>query len=421
MTDIGKLIVYCIPIIIVVIFYLIYGQNLTSPSEERAKQKLANEREERKRKEQNEQERFQKLAKENEERKRKEKIEQEKQESLQKLEKENEERKRNEKKEQNIIINEINTIKSKYNFAIWKNEMLENLDKTSGLFNLLHTKNYNEIYYGDLLNCFEWKFKRVEILLRDKYICQVCNKKDIYLHIHHKYYLKDKLPWDIENDALLTLCYDCHKTIHENNSIPVYKLEFNNQKTLFTKEEHKCNRCGGTGYIPKFKHVEGGVCFKCMGNLVNKGVFTTVLKLTYNELSNYNENLKRNEYKDFINNLSTDFLYQIIPDVHKDKLFRLDTKTETSTTDNSLGKLAELAAKANQIKSTTGNIKSNPVMEVEAFEPITAEELETFDREDLSEYIKNNGLNIKIIKSMTDKMVRKAILTAEKALSESAF
>lgn len=27
-----------------------------------------------------------------------------------------------------------------------------------------------------------------------------------------------------------------------------------------------CTRCGGTGYLPEYNHVEGGVCFSCGGN-----------------------------------------------------------------------------------------------------------------------------------------------------------
>jgi hypothetical protein len=28
----------------------------------------------------------------------------------------------------------------------------------------------------------------------------------------------------------------------------------------------KCDRCNGSGYIPRFNHVEHGICFKCRGN-----------------------------------------------------------------------------------------------------------------------------------------------------------
>jgi len=32
-----------------------------------------------------------------------------------------------------------------------------------------------------------------------------------------------------------------------------------------------CSRCSGTGHLPQYKHVEGGICFKCRGNKVVKG------------------------------------------------------------------------------------------------------------------------------------------------------
>ena len=30
-------------------------------------------------------------------------------------------------------------------------------------------------------------------------------------------------------------------------------------------KKFNCDRCSGSGYIPKFNHVEGGICFKCRG------------------------------------------------------------------------------------------------------------------------------------------------------------
>ncbi len=27
-----------------------------------------------------------------------------------------------------------------------------------------------------------------------------------------------------------------------------------------------CDRCNGSGRIPRYNHVEGGICFKCRGN-----------------------------------------------------------------------------------------------------------------------------------------------------------
>jgi hypothetical protein len=27
-----------------------------------------------------------------------------------------------------------------------------------------------------------------------------------------------------------------------------------------------CDRCNGSGYIPRYNHIENGICFKCRGN-----------------------------------------------------------------------------------------------------------------------------------------------------------
>lgn len=29
---------------------------------------------------------------------------------------------------------------------------------------------------------------------------------------------------------------------------------------------NNCNRCNGTGYIGRYKHIEKGICFECRGN-----------------------------------------------------------------------------------------------------------------------------------------------------------
>ena len=88
------------------------------------------------------------------------------------------------------------------------------------------TKNYD-----DLLKREEWLKKRKEILERDNYECCRCHKKNVQLNVHHKYYLKDKKgnpvdPWDYPNSALITLCRDCHKLVHQNNKIKWFYKNF---------------------------------------------------------------------------------------------------------------------------------------------------------------------------------------------------
>ena len=80
------------------------------------------------------------------------------------------------------------------------------------------------------------------------------------LNIHHTYYIEGHKPWEYENDTLVTLCEDCHKKRHETSHIPL----FDSNKRLINILI-PCDRCGGSGYLPQYKHVEHGICFKCNG------------------------------------------------------------------------------------------------------------------------------------------------------------
>ena len=82
------------------------------------------------------------------------------------------------------------------------------------------------------------------------------------LYVHHKYYVNGKNPWEYDNDALVTLCQDCHCNEHKSTHTPVYKDLYNKQLIAYAEI---CDRCGGSGYLPQYSHVEGGVCFKCNG------------------------------------------------------------------------------------------------------------------------------------------------------------
>ncbi len=42
------------------------------------------------------------------------------------------------------------------------------------------------------------------------------------LNVHHKHYRQGSEPWEYEDDALITLCPECHKKEHETKKIPVY-------------------------------------------------------------------------------------------------------------------------------------------------------------------------------------------------------
>lgn len=81
------------------------------------------------------------------------------------------------------------------------------------------------------------------------------------LHVHHKYYIENKYAWEYEKDALVTLCQDCHKEVHDNEIIKVYTNESLTDSNLSSK----CHRCSGSGYLPQYDYYLNGVCFNCWG------------------------------------------------------------------------------------------------------------------------------------------------------------
>ncbi len=166
----------------------------------------------------------------------------------------------------------------------------------------------NQIPYDELLMTFEWYFKRFEIVQRDGKICSCCNlgptsylpnkgyfhyrtqefrefgftsyngqrthemfsffreiptpsDKFYKLHVHHKYYIKNKQPWEYKNEALITMCNWCHWQFHEENEVSMYVDESLQEELEMTP----CKRCNGAGHFPQYDHVDKGRCFRCRG------------------------------------------------------------------------------------------------------------------------------------------------------------
>ena len=55
-----------------------------------------------------------------------------------------------------------------------------------------------------------WQQLRLKVFERDKWACQKCLNEKSTLHVHHRYYLEDKEPWEYPMEALITLCEECH-------------------------------------------------------------------------------------------------------------------------------------------------------------------------------------------------------------------
>jgi hypothetical protein len=71
--------------------------------------------------------------------------------------------------------------------------------------------NYIESEYSKKLRDPRWQKKRLQIMERDDFRCQVCFDDEVTLNVHHGFYKKVNEPWDYPDSSLVTLCEDCHQ------------------------------------------------------------------------------------------------------------------------------------------------------------------------------------------------------------------
>lgn len=69
--------------------------------------------------------------------------------------------------------------------------------------------------YQKKLRSPKWQKKRLEILQRDEFTCQLCKDKETELHVHHEYYEKGKDPWEHPNECLKSVCKYCHLILED--------------------------------------------------------------------------------------------------------------------------------------------------------------------------------------------------------------
>ncbi len=65
--------------------------------------------------------------------------------------------------------------------------------------------------YADKLRDPRWQKKRMEIFERDNWTCKRCGETEETLMVHHRYYIRNREPWDYDPRALVTLCQTCHE------------------------------------------------------------------------------------------------------------------------------------------------------------------------------------------------------------------
>jgi len=69
--------------------------------------------------------------------------------------------------------------------------------------------------YKDEIKDARWQEKRLKIMQRDGFKCLACPSK-YDLNVHHLFYQSGCKIWEYDDEALVTLCGDCHKAIHND-------------------------------------------------------------------------------------------------------------------------------------------------------------------------------------------------------------
>lgn len=64
--------------------------------------------------------------------------------------------------------------------------------------------------YQELLRDPRWQRKRLEVMNRFNFRCAACKRGDRELHVHHRYYVTGRLPWEYPDSAFVCLCEPCH-------------------------------------------------------------------------------------------------------------------------------------------------------------------------------------------------------------------
>lgn len=107
----------------------------------------------------------------------------------------------------------------------------------------LHPNNpaCNMDYYQQLRHPL-WQKKRLAILNRDNFTCQICSDTKTNLQIHHLSY--NGFPWETPSSDLITLCENCHKKAEQIKSIPspetikqsIYDLQHKLKDNSYSKQ-----------------------------------------------------------------------------------------------------------------------------------------------------------------------------------------
>lgn len=64
--------------------------------------------------------------------------------------------------------------------------------------------------YKQRLKRPKWQKKRLEMLEKHNWRCDICDDTETCLHLHHKKYEYGRLPWEYQDGNFSVLCERCH-------------------------------------------------------------------------------------------------------------------------------------------------------------------------------------------------------------------
>ena len=123
-----------------------------------------------------------------------------------------------------------------------------------------------------------WQRRRLEIMQRDDFACQMCGDKESTLNVHHIRYIHDHDYWDYKDRELITLCEECHYYEHlaKDESISEILSDMNNigltNIEIYAMLEKLFNLLRGeNNHVANFPSsiLGEGMCFNVKGDIEN--------------------------------------------------------------------------------------------------------------------------------------------------------
>lgn len=82
----------------------------------------------------------------------------------------------------------------------------------------LSEKKMSSKTYFEKLRDPRWQKKRLEVMERANFCCEICYGSTSTLNVHHKFYFKGREPWEYDEKQLSVLCEMCHEETHGNDN-----------------------------------------------------------------------------------------------------------------------------------------------------------------------------------------------------------